>query len=53
MVGGILAAMGNAVYDATGVRMHSTPFSAEKILAGLKALEFEAKKSRKDEKAPA
>jgi CO/xanthine dehydrogenase Mo-binding subunit len=53
LVGGILAAMGNAVYDATGVRMRSTPFSAEKILAGLKALEFEAKKSRKDEKAPA
>jgi CO/xanthine dehydrogenase Mo-binding subunit len=53
LVGGILAAMGNAVYDATGVRMHSTPFSAEKILAGLKALEFVAKKSRKDEKAPA
>jgi len=53
LVGGILAAMGNAVYDATGVRLHSTPFSAEKILAGLKALEYEAKKSRKDEKAPA
>src|SRR3990172_7540195 len=53
LVGGILAAMGNAVYDATGVRMHSTPFSAEKILAGLRALEFAAKKSRKNEKAPA
>jgi 4-hydroxybenzoyl-CoA reductase subunit alpha len=46
LVGGILAAMGNAVYDATGVRLHSTPFSAEKILAGLRALEYEAKKTR-------
>jgi len=47
LVGGILAAMGNAVYDATGVRLHSTPFSAEKILAGLKALEYEARKTKK------
>jgi TRAP-type mannitol/chloroaromatic compound transport system substrate-binding protein len=43
--------MGNAVYDATGVRLHSTPFSAEKILAGLRALENVAKNTRQVEKA--
>jgi len=34
-VSAILAAIANAVYDATGVRLHSTPFSPEKILRGL------------------
>lgn len=49
LVSGILAAMANAVYDATGVRLNSTPFSAEKILYGLKALEFEQKRSQPKE----
>jgi len=35
------------------VRLHSTPFSAEKILAGLRALEYAAKKSRQGDKARA
>ncbi len=39
LVSGILAATANAIYDATGVRLHSTPFSPEKILKGLKELE--------------
>lgn len=34
-VSGILAAIANAVYDATGVRLHCTPFTPEKILRGL------------------
>jgi 4-hydroxybenzoyl-CoA reductase subunit alpha len=49
LVSGILAAMANAVYDATGVRLNSTPFTAEKILYGLKALEFKAKQSQRTE----
>jgi hypothetical protein len=40
--------MGNAVYDATGVRLHSTPFSAEKILEGLRDVEFQKKKRLKE-----
>ena len=36
LVSGILAAIANALYDATGVRMHSTPFTADKILKELK-----------------
>jgi CO/xanthine dehydrogenase Mo-binding subunit len=47
LISGVLAAMGNAVYDATGVRLHSTPFSAEKILEGLRRLEYQAKTARK------
>ena len=39
LVSGVLAAIANAVYDATGVRMHSTPFTPEKILKGLRQLE--------------
>lgn len=38
LVSGILAAMANAVYDATGVRFYSTPFTPELILNGLKKL---------------
>lgn len=34
-VSAILAAIANAVYDAVGVRLHSTPFTPEKILRGL------------------
>lgn len=34
-VSAILAAIANAIYDATGVRLHSTPFTPEKILNGL------------------
>ena len=37
-VSAILAAIANAIYDATGVRLHSTPFTPEKILKGLKEL---------------
>jgi len=38
LVSGILAAMANAVYDATGVRLNETPFTPERILDGLKKL---------------
>jgi len=34
-VSGILAAIANAVYDAVGVRLYTTPFTPEKILQGL------------------
>jgi CO/xanthine dehydrogenase Mo-binding subunit len=34
-VSAILGAIANAIYDATGVRLHSTPFTPEKILRGL------------------
>ena len=34
-VQGILAAIANAIYDAVGVRLHSTPFTPEKILTAL------------------
>jgi CO/xanthine dehydrogenase Mo-binding subunit len=34
-VSAILGAIANAIYDATGVRLHSTPFTPEKILQGL------------------
>jgi len=30
-----LGAIANAIYDAVGVRLFSTPFTAEKILRGL------------------
>lgn len=39
LVSAILAAIANAIYDATGLRMYSTPFTPEKVLKGLKALE--------------
>lgn len=35
LVSAILAAIANAIYDAVSVRLHSTPFSPEKILRGL------------------
>jgi 4-hydroxybenzoyl-CoA reductase subunit alpha len=35
LVSGILAAIANAIYDAVGVRLFSTPFTPEKILRGL------------------
>lgn len=34
-VSGILAAIANAIYDAVGVRLYSTPFTPEKILRAL------------------
>ena len=34
-VSAILAAIANAIYDAVGVRLYSTPFTPEKILQGL------------------
>jgi CO/xanthine dehydrogenase Mo-binding subunit len=34
-VSAILAAIANAIYNAVGVRLNSTPFSPEKILQGL------------------
>ncbi len=39
LVSGVLAAIANAIYDATGVRMHSTPFTPQKILEGLRKLD--------------
>jgi CO/xanthine dehydrogenase Mo-binding subunit len=38
LVSGILAAIANAVYDATGVRMTATPFTPEKIAKGVRKL---------------
>jgi CO/xanthine dehydrogenase Mo-binding subunit len=43
LVSGILAAIANAVYDATGVRLTSTPFTPEKILKGVRKLARENK----------
>jgi 4-hydroxybenzoyl-CoA reductase subunit alpha len=37
-VSAILAAIANAIYDAVGVRLYSTPFTPEKILRGLRKL---------------
>ena len=34
-VSGTVAAVANAVYNAVGVRLHSTPFTPEKILTAL------------------
>jgi CO/xanthine dehydrogenase Mo-binding subunit len=31
----VAAAVGNAVYDATGVRIRELPITAEKVLRGL------------------
>ncbi len=39
LVSGILAAIAIAIYDATGVRLHTTPFSPDRILQGIKELE--------------
>jgi nicotinate dehydrogenase subunit B len=33
----VAAAIGNAIFDATGVRMRQTPFTAERIKAALAA----------------
>jgi 4-hydroxybenzoyl-CoA reductase subunit alpha len=35
LVSAILAAIANAIYDAVGVRLNTTPFTPEKILRGL------------------
>ncbi len=43
LVSGILAAIANAVCDATGVRLTSTPFTPEKILKGVRKLARESK----------
>jgi CO/xanthine dehydrogenase Mo-binding subunit len=43
LVSGILAAIANAVCDATGVRLTSTPFTPEKILKGVRKLARENK----------
>ncbi len=43
LVSGILAAIANAIYDATGVRLTSTPFTPEKILKGIRKLARENK----------
>jgi nicotinate dehydrogenase subunit B len=32
----IAAAIGNAIFDATGVRLREAPFTPERVLAGLK-----------------
>jgi CO/xanthine dehydrogenase Mo-binding subunit len=52
LVSGILAATANAVYDATGVRLHSTPFTPEKILKGLKKLEFDRRQGQRAGASP-
>ena len=44
LVSCILSAIANAIYDATGVRLHSTPFSPEKIRKGLRSLERERRR---------
>ncbi len=33
----LMAAVANAIYDATGVRLRRVPFKAERVLAALKA----------------
>jgi CO/xanthine dehydrogenase Mo-binding subunit len=38
---GVLAALANAVYDATGVRLTRLPMTPERILAGIKKLQAE------------
>ncbi len=38
LVSGVLAAIANAIYDATGVRMYSTPFTPDKVLKELQKL---------------
>lgn len=38
LVSGILAAIANAIYDATGVRMTTTPFTPDKIVKGARKL---------------
>ena len=43
LVSGILAAIANAVYDATGARLTSTPFTPERILKGMRKLARENK----------
>ena len=37
-----IAAVGNAIYDAVGIRLHETPFSPDRVLTAL-----EQKKPRK------
>ena len=36
-LGPMLAAVGNAIFDATGVRIRRVPFRADRVLAALKA----------------
>ena len=43
LVSGILAAIANAVYDATGARLTSTPFTPEKILKATRKLARDAR----------
>jgi len=33
----VATAMGNAVFDATGVRLRQVPFTPERVLAALRA----------------
>ncbi len=47
LVSGILAATANAIYDATGVRLYTTPFSPERILKGLKELQRARRQGKK------
>lgn len=47
LVSGILAAIANAIYDATGVRLTSTPFTPEKILKGIRKLERDKRAPKK------
>ncbi len=36
----VIAAVANAIYDATGVRMRRAPFRSERVLAALEAVAF-------------
>jgi CO/xanthine dehydrogenase Mo-binding subunit len=41
----VAAALGNAIFDATGVRLREAPFTAERVRAGLQALAPQEKAS--------
>ena len=42
------AAVANAIFDATGVRLLEVPFTPSRVLAALKAAEMEAKLAAMD-----
>lgn len=43
---GVIAALANAVYDATGVRLNRLPLTPERVLSGIKALQEQDANSR-------
>ena len=44
-INGACPAIANAIYDAVGVRIRTTPFTAEKVLAAIKEKEAAEKKA--------